>query len=231
MGLQLLSGLDDLAGPDHRSVMAPFWNLRRSAIAIGAALLVIALVWQVAGNTISYVSSRLSADNDPALLKLQAVAAGAHADGAAIRVLANFAATSISEGDPAGLNWTGSAALAFTDQGEPAARSVGIDIVNPAPAPDWLIPCFRDAQAAVQGWGSTLLAGAGSTTEADRTRLARSVEDVRQLADLLDVALSTGSGAAPASLPAATGSGSGGHLVDPRAACQQVTLLRSKLAP
>jgi hypothetical protein len=206
-------------------------KLRRTAIAAGAAILVIAAIWRVGGDALAQAGSRLSPANDPAILKLATLAAAARGDAATIRVIAGLAATSVQASDRDAAKSVGSAALGFTDQLEPAARSVGMTIAGPAPAPEWLIPCFRDAQTTVQAAGTILVQWGTQPADSETSASAdAAVRDLSDLANLVDIVASTG-GPRSSPPPAATdASHIGGKLADPQAACQMIQTLSRQLA-
>jgi hypothetical protein len=205
-------------------------KLRRTVIAAGAGILVLAAIWRIGGDAFAEVGARLSPANDPAILKLATVVAAAQGDAATIRVIAGFAAASVDTADRQAAKGIGTVALGFTDQVEPAARSVGMSITAPTPAPAWLIPCFRDVQITVQAAGTTIVQWGSDLAPETPANVEAAVRGLTDLASLLDIITSTSTvrGSAP---PAATDSSHvGARLTDPRLACEQIHSLSEQTA-
>ena len=174
---------------------------------VGVLLLGLAVLGNLVLKPIGLVVDRLSASNDPALLRLEVLAAAANGDARVTAQVAALGKLARDESDIASLALAAKLSLAFTDQVEPAARAVGIDIEQPQPAPSWLIPCFRDVQGAIQAAGARYAAAATGP--------------VGEVADLLTQLVPSG-----ANVPL-----SGVQVSDPYAACQRISAVRRVLEP
>lgn len=211
--------------------MANPHRLRRTAIAAGAAILVLVVISQAFGAAISDIGDRLSAANDPTRLKLATVVAAARGDAAAVRLIARLSTVAVADDDRTSIRAIGEAAIAYTDLVEPAARTVGVTITSPTPAPPWLIPCFRDVQAIVQQAGDVLV---GWASDPQSSPAAANVEaaigGLADLADLIDATASTGTTTDTPTPGASDLSHVGAHFTDPARACEQIQSMSAALS-